>query len=196
MILSAHWPSGRVFANGPGDVGSILGCIIPKTLKMVLDTSLLNTQQYKVCIKGKMEQSRERIVPFPTHWCSSYWKGAFWLPSTKVANFTLYYDIRILLWLKYIIILLLASFCHQFEQVFLWSLIDSKSLQAFNCPVGWGYRIHWLLHCRGVRPLPPMSVLDTTLNNLMVRFQQCWSFGECGVPLHCHRSQVHSGPEW
>ena len=48
----------------------------------------------------------------------------------------------------------------------------------------------------GVRPPPPTSVLDMTLNNLMVRFQQCWSFGECGVLLHCHRSQVHSGPEW
>ena len=35
------------------------GHVIPKTLKMVLDTSLLNTQQYKVCIKGKVEQSRE-----------------------------------------------------------------------------------------------------------------------------------------
>ena len=28
-------------------------------LKMVLDTSLLNTQQYKVCIKGKVKQSWE-----------------------------------------------------------------------------------------------------------------------------------------
>ena len=56
-------------------------------------------------------------------------------------------------------------------------------------------RIHWLHLCRGVRPPPITSVLDMTLNNLMVRFQQCWSFGECGVPLHCHRSQVHSGPE-
>ena len=46
---------GRVFANGPGDQGSIPGCVIPKTLKMVLDTSLLNTQQYKVRIKGKVE---------------------------------------------------------------------------------------------------------------------------------------------
>ena len=62
-------------------------------------------------------------------------------------------------------------------------------------PVSWGYRIHWLHLCRGVRP-PPTSVLDMTLNNLMVRFQQCWSFGKCGVPLHCHCSQVHSGPEW
>ena len=43
---------------------------------------------------------------------------------------------------------------------------------------------------------PTTSVLDMTLNDLMVRFQQCWIFGECGVPLHCHCSQVHSGPEW
>ena len=41
--------------NSPGDRGSIPGRVIPKTLKMVLDTSLLNTQQYKVCIKGKEE---------------------------------------------------------------------------------------------------------------------------------------------
>ena len=65
-----------------------------------------------------------------------------------------------------------------------------------SCPVGWGCRIHRLLLCRGVRPPPPTGVLDMTLNNLMVRFQKCWSFGECRVPLHCHRSQVHSGPEW
>ena len=46
---------GRVFANGPADLGSIIGRVIPKTLKMVLDSSLLNTQQYKVRIKGKVE---------------------------------------------------------------------------------------------------------------------------------------------
>ena len=55
----------RVFANGPGDQGSIPGRVIPKTLKMVLDTSLLNTQQYKVRIKGKVEQSRERSSTLP-----------------------------------------------------------------------------------------------------------------------------------
>ena len=49
---------GRAFANGPGDMGSILGRVIPKTLKVVLDTSLLNTQRYKVRTKGKVEQSR------------------------------------------------------------------------------------------------------------------------------------------
>ena len=50
----------RVFTNGLGDLGSIPCRVIPKTLKMVLDTSLLNTQLYKVRIKGKVEQSRER----------------------------------------------------------------------------------------------------------------------------------------
>ena len=49
-----------MFANGPGDLGSIPGHVIPKTLKMVLDTALLNTQHYKVWIKGKVEQSWER----------------------------------------------------------------------------------------------------------------------------------------
>ena len=37
---------GRVFVNGPGDLGSIPGRVIPNTLKMVLDISSLNTQQY------------------------------------------------------------------------------------------------------------------------------------------------------
>ena len=51
---------GRVFANGPGDLGSIPGWVIPETQKMVLDTSLLNPQLYKVRMKVKVEQSRER----------------------------------------------------------------------------------------------------------------------------------------
>ena len=32
---------------------------------MVLDTTLLNIQQYKVYIKGKMEQSREKSSTLP-----------------------------------------------------------------------------------------------------------------------------------
>ena len=55
----------RLFANGPGDLGSIPGRVIPKTLKMVLDASLLNSQQYKVRIKSKVEQFRERSSALP-----------------------------------------------------------------------------------------------------------------------------------
>ena len=56
----------RMFANGPGDQGSIPGRVIPKTQKKkkkkkkkVPDATLINTQHYKVRIKGKVEQSRE-----------------------------------------------------------------------------------------------------------------------------------------
>ena len=55
----------RVFANGPGDLGSIPGWVIPKTQKVVLDATLFNTQHYKVRIKGKVEQSRERSSALP-----------------------------------------------------------------------------------------------------------------------------------
>ena len=55
----------RVFANGSGDLRSIPGRVIPKTQKMLLDAPLLNTQHYKVRIKGKVEQSRESSSALP-----------------------------------------------------------------------------------------------------------------------------------
>ena len=77
MYLRNNSVTGKIHQkNGPGDLGSIPGRVIPKTQKMVLDTSLLNTQHYKVRIKGKVEQSREGVAPFPTPWCSSYRKGS------------------------------------------------------------------------------------------------------------------------
>ena len=54
-----------VFANGPGDRGSIPGRVIPKSKKMVLDTTLLDMQHYKVTIKGKVEQSKEWSSALP-----------------------------------------------------------------------------------------------------------------------------------
>ena len=49
----------RVFADSSGDQGSILGQVIPKTQHMVLDTSLLNIQHYKVSIKGNVNPWKE-----------------------------------------------------------------------------------------------------------------------------------------
>ena len=79
---------GRVFANGPGDLGSIPGWVIPKIFKIVLDTSLLNTQQYKV----KWSNPGKGVVPSPTPQRSSSWKGSLWLPSTKGRQLYLYTD--------------------------------------------------------------------------------------------------------
>ena len=58
----------RGFANGLGELGSIPGRVIPKTQKMVLDAALLNTQHYKVKIKGKVEQSKERSSALSNTW--------------------------------------------------------------------------------------------------------------------------------
>ena len=53
MLLIQEELDKYIFAsiNGPG---SVPGRVILKTQKMVLDASLLNTQHYKVRIKGKV----------------------------------------------------------------------------------------------------------------------------------------------
>ena len=66
LLLARYYPIlslvGRVFAN---DQVLIPGRVIPKTQKIVLDNFLLNTLHYKLLIKGKMEQSRERNSALP-----------------------------------------------------------------------------------------------------------------------------------
>ena len=75
----------KVFDNGPGDESSITDWVIPKTKNIVLDTSLLNTQYYKLRIKGKVEQ----LGP-PLHLgIVVIEKGALRSPSTTLANFAL-----------------------------------------------------------------------------------------------------------
>ena len=56
---------GSVFVNGLGDLNSNLRRVIPKTLKMVLYTPLLNIQQYKIRIKDKVEQFRKSSSTLP-----------------------------------------------------------------------------------------------------------------------------------
>ena len=62
---SNHYVNGEVFANDPDDLGSITGWVTPRTQKMLLDASLLNTLHYKVRIKSKVEQSREMSSALP-----------------------------------------------------------------------------------------------------------------------------------
>ena len=55
----------KVFADGPEDLGSIPGPVIPRTQKIILDASLLNTQQYQVRIKRNVVQWRESSCALP-----------------------------------------------------------------------------------------------------------------------------------
>ena len=62
-----------------------------KTQKIVFDASFLNTQYYKVRIKGKVEQSKERSSVFHyTLVLVAIEKGAIGLPSTTARNFYYY----------------------------------------------------------------------------------------------------------
>ena len=58
-ILKAIVLKSRVFANGPGDRGSIQVRVIPKSQKIVLDASSFSTQDCKVWVKGEVEHSQE-----------------------------------------------------------------------------------------------------------------------------------------
>ena len=49
---------------------------------MALDTSLLNTQHFKVIIKSEVEQSKERSSALP-YGVVAIENGAFWSTSTK-----------------------------------------------------------------------------------------------------------------
>ena len=75
--------------NGTGNWDSVPVRVIPnKDSRMVLDAALLNTQHYKVKIKGKVEQSKKRSSALP--YVVAIEKEAFELPLTMVANFTCY----------------------------------------------------------------------------------------------------------
>ena len=60
----------RVFADCPGEQGSIKARIIPKTQKMGLDISFFNTQYSKLRIKGKLSNPGKEVGSSPTPRCS------------------------------------------------------------------------------------------------------------------------------
>ena len=81
----------RVLGNGSEDRVSISDRVIPKTQKIVLDASLLNTQHYKLGIKDRVEPSREKSSAPSLHLSVvATEKGAFLSWSTMVGQLTYY----------------------------------------------------------------------------------------------------------
>ena len=62
-------------------------------------------------------------------------------------------------------------------------------------PVGWNCRIYRLLLYKGGKT-SPTSVLDHDTNQSEGEAPVMLELGECRVPLHFRRTQVHSGSEW
>ena len=173
----------RVFTNGPGDRGSIPSWIIPKTQKMVIDSSLLNSQHYKVWIKGKVEQFKERssILPYTlkrelsSHhrlrppalllFLSKAIGGEAWhswkCQNTHVRSFARWKFDNI------------SSFP---TLSFFYLILYSLTLKSLFSPVDWSCRILGLYLCSEVKPpTHPMSVLDMIQIHLMVRLN-FWNF--------------------
>ena len=74
---SVHWPREQSVHQWPRILKLNPRTSHTKDSKIVLDASLLNTQHYKVRIKGKWSNPVKRVVPSPTCRCSSYWKASF-----------------------------------------------------------------------------------------------------------------------
>ena len=69
---------GRVFANGPGDLGSIPGWVIPKTFKKkwYLLPLCLTLSNIRYISRVKWSNPGKGVAHSPTTQCSSYWKGS------------------------------------------------------------------------------------------------------------------------
>ena len=63
---------GRVFANGPGDLGSIPGHVIPKILKWYLIHPCLTLSNIRYVSRIKWSNPGKEIAPSPTPRCSNY----------------------------------------------------------------------------------------------------------------------------
>ena len=72
---------GKMFAIGPEGQASLPGWVIPKTQKMVLDTSMLNTEHYRYVSRVKWSNSGEEVA---------IEKGAFWSPRLRSPTLLLY----------------------------------------------------------------------------------------------------------
>ena len=67
---------GIVFPNGPGDLGSIPGWVIPKTQKWYLIPPCLTLSNIRYVSRVKWSNPGKGVAPSPTPRCSSYWKGS------------------------------------------------------------------------------------------------------------------------
>ena len=150
---------GRVFANGLRDWGSIPVWVIPNTQKMVLDASLLNTQNCKIQIMGKWWNPGKRVAPSSTPQCSSYFKGRLWVALDYVWT---YYLLNYYIYI-YICIYIICFFCNQnFKVKYCFSTMFMKFiLWIVGLLVDW--LVGWLVGFMVCQPL--LDYLISKINN-------------------------------
>ena len=124
---------GRVFANGPGDLGSIPGCVIPKILKMELIPPCLTLSNIRYVSRVKWSNPGKGVAPSPTPQCSSYWKGSllialnyscqlyFYILFNSISTFYRLFHTDIWLICKCLIIITNNIFIVPFQSEFFWA---------------------------------------------------------------------------
>ena len=98
LVLRGIGLMSRVFANGPGDQGSVPGRVIPKTQKTVLDTICLTLSTIIQGSRVKRSNPGKGVAPSPTLRCSSYWKGSLRVALDYVRHLYLFTN---RMWLPY-----------------------------------------------------------------------------------------------
>ena len=85
----------KVFANGPGDRGSITSWVIPKTQKRYLSPPCLTLSIIKYGSRVKWSSQENGVAPSSTPRCSSYWKRSLWVTKfTLFMNFYVFKKIK------------------------------------------------------------------------------------------------------
>ena len=95
---------GRVFANGPADVGSIPSRVIPKTLKWYLIPPCLILSNIRYVSRVKWSNPGKGLSS-PLHFgVVAIEKGALWSPSTTVPNFYIYIYIYVYIYKGFMVL--------------------------------------------------------------------------------------------
>ena len=122
----------RVFANGPGNRGSIPGRVISKTQKWYLMPPCLILSIIRNGSRVKRSNPGRGVVPSTTPRCSSHWKGSL--------RFSLEYGRQLILiyigWQQLAKFLLSFAFCASFELCILcifWALYFVHLLSFAFC---------------------------------------------------------------
>ena len=159
-----------MFVNSLGDWRSISGRVVPKTQKMILDNSLLNTKHHKVKIQGKVEDSKEKkVTPTPPPQCSRSWKGSLQVALDYGHQLYKYiWEVQVLkqnLWVSF-------TFGVMTSHMPINSKLTSLNYSYFTVDQS-AEAVEYIdcISAEGKDSHPSTSIPDMTLNNLMVRFQ-------------------------
>ena len=113
----------KVFTNGPGDRGSILGCVIPKTQKKwYLIHPCVTLRIIGYVSRVNWSNPGKGVAPFSASMCSSYWKGSLWVAlnySHQLYSFPKGH------WMKYLFFITYERFQEYFDMmVSKWKLLE------------------------------------------------------------------------